>query len=154
MVPPGLGASRCSTGQLALSYLGTQGATGHLEVTFALHNVSARTCALRGYPGGQMLDTGGRRLPTHVKRGHGFFPDTLLAPRRVTLAPGASAHFGLSFSTNNEYRGGGRRCPAAATLRSVPPNARQPLSVQVSGAGHPRFAPCGGQLVATVVYRP
>jgi hypothetical protein len=88
---------------------------------------------------------------THLKRGHGFFPDSLLATRRVLLVPGASARFGLGFAVNNEYVGG-RACPAAAMLTSVPPDTSQALRVSLVGDGHPRFAPCGGQLVASPVY--
>jgi hypothetical protein len=98
-----------------------------------------------------MLDAGGVPLPTHLKRGNGFFPDTLMSPRRVLLRAGASALFGLSFATNSEYAGG-RPCPAAISLSSVPPNAYQALRVALAGSGRPRFAPCGGALVASPVY--
>ena len=46
----------CAASQLRLSYVGTEGATGHLEVTLALHNASARPCTLRGYPSARLLD--------------------------------------------------------------------------------------------------
>jgi hypothetical protein len=151
VAPSSLTPARCSSSQLALSYVGTQGATGHLEATFSLRNISARTCTLFGYPGAQMLDAGGAPVPTHLKRGNGFFPDTLATPRRVLLRPGGNAQFGLSFATNSEYVGG-RPCPAATALSSVPPNAYQALHVELAGAGRPRFAPCGGVLVASPVY--
>jgi hypothetical protein len=141
----------CSSSQLRLSYVNTQGATGHLEATFALRDASARSCSLQGYPGAQLLDAAGRPLVTHLKRGGGFFPDTLTTPRRVLLTPGASAQFGLSFADNNEYVHG-KPCPAASTLESIPPNARSPLRVALTGGGHPAFVPCGGQLVASPVY--
>ena len=99
-------ATRCSSSQLALSYAGTQGATGHLEATFRLRNVSPRNCTLRGYPGAELLNAAGHTIPTHLERGHGFFPDTLLVPRQVLLKPGTSAQFGLGFADNNEYVGG------------------------------------------------
>ena len=144
-------ATRCSSSQLALSYAGTQGATGHLEATFRLRNVSPRNCTLRGYPGAELLNAAGHTIPTHLERGHGFFPDTLLVPRQVLLQPGTSAQFGLGFADNNEYVGG-RPCPSAAWLKSVPPNASGPLRIALTGSAHPRFAPCGGQLVASPVY--
>ncbi len=143
--------SRCASSQLKLTYVNTQGATGHLEVTFALRDVSRQTCVLQGYPGAQLLDAAGHPLITHVQRGGGFFPDSQSAPRAVRLTPGASAQFGLSFADNNEYFRG-RPCPAASTLASVPPNARRRLRVSLTGAGRPKFAPCGGQLVASPVY--
>ena len=149
--PSRLGVKPCSSSQLKLSYTATQGATGHLEATFALRNVSGRSCSLRGYPAATLLSPAGHALATHLKRGNGFFPDTLLAPRRVVLAPGARAQFGLGFAINNEYAGD-HSCPVAAWLTSVPPHASTGLRVPLVGSGHPRFAPCGGQLVASPVY--
>lgn len=143
--------TRCSSAQLHLSFGGTQGATGHMEATFVLRNVSGSACTLRGYPGAQMYDPAGGALPTHVQRGGGFFPDTHLAVRRVSLAPGGHASFGLSFVTAREFAGG-KPCPTAARLDSVPPNAYQPLRVSLTGAARPKFAPCGGQLVASPVH--
>ncbi len=146
-----LAAAPCSSSQLTLAYAGTQGATGHLEATFALHNVSGRSCALHGYPGAQLLDAAGHPLPTRLKQGKGFFPDTLLAPRQVVLRPGGDARFGLGYADNNEYVGG-RPCRSAAWLKSIPPHAAQALRVALTGGEHPRFAPCGGQLVASPIY--
>jgi hypothetical protein len=116
-----------------------------------LRNVSERSCTLHGYPGAQLLNAAGHTIPTHLARGHGFFPDSLLVPRQVLLRPSTSAQFGLGFADNNEYVGG-RPCPSAAWLKSVPPNASGALRIALSGGGHPRFAPCGGQLVASPVY--
>jgi hypothetical protein len=146
-----LASTACVTSQLTLTYTGTQGATGHLEATFALRNVSGRSCTLHGYPGAQLLDAAGRTLPTRLKQGRGFFPDTLLAPRQVVLRPGGEARFGLGFADNNEYAGG-RPCRSAAWLKSVPPHAAGALRVALTGGEHPRFAPCGGQLVASPIY--
>jgi len=146
-----LASAPCSSAQLELSYAGTQGATGHLEATFRLRDVSHRSCTLHGYPGAELLNATGHTIPTHLERGHGFFPDTLLVPRQVLLQPGTSAQFGLGFADNNEYVGG-RPCPSAAWLKSVPPNASGPLRIALTGSAHPRFAPCGGQLVASPVY--
>jgi hypothetical protein len=146
-----LAAAPCSSSQLTLAYAGIQGATGHLEATFALHNVSGRSCTLHGYPDAELLDAAGHTLPTRVKQGKGFFPDTLLAARQVVLAPGGDARFGLGFADNNEYAGG-RPCRPAAWLKSAPPNAAGALRVALTGGEHPRFAPCGGQLVASPIY--
>jgi len=146
-----LAAAPCASSQLALTYAGMQGATGHLEATFALRNVSGRSCTLHGYPAAELLDAAGHRLPTRVRHGKGFFPDTLLAPRPVVLKPGGGAQFGLGFADNNEYVGG-RQCRSAAWLKTVPPNAARALRVALTGGEHPRFAPCGGQLVASPIY--
>jgi hypothetical protein len=146
-----LAPTACVTSQLTLAYTGTQGATGHVEATFALHNVSGHSCTLHGYPGAALLDGAGHTLPTQLKQGKGFFPDTLLVPRQVILRPGGDARFGLGFADNNEYVGG-RPCRSAAWLKSVPPHAAGALRVALTGGEHPRFAPCGGQLVVSPIY--
>lgn len=140
----------CTGSQLALSYAGTEGATGHLELTLALRNVSGHACLLRGYPAARLLDRTGRALPLHVSRGHGFFPDTLPAPRTVALGPGTTAHFGISFVTNNEYKGA-RICRTAATAMSAAPGPGVHWQ-RVSLRPAPRITPCGDQLVVSPVH--
>lgn len=141
----------CPSGGLRLTFLASQGATGHLEVTFALRNASGTMCTLRGYPGARLLDAAGHSIVMRLKRGGGFFPDTLSPPSRVLLAPRASARFGLSFVTNNEYAGT-RRCVRATALESVPPGAAGALRISLTGGGVPMIVPCGTQLVTSAVY--
>jgi hypothetical protein len=143
--------SRCAGSQLKLAYVGTEGATGHLEVTLALRNVSPRSCTLRGYPGARLLDAAGRTLPLHFRRGGGFFPDSQEHPRLVMLQPGVRARYGLSFATNNEYTGA-RHCSAAAVLMARAPGATEWARVRVGHGVGPRIAPCGAQLVLSPVY--
>ncbi len=144
-------APRCSPAALSARRTDTQGATGHVETGFTLRNVSARGCTLRGYPGALMLDAQGQRMATHLSRGHGFFPDTTVAPRTVTIAAHSGARFTLSYPDSSEYAGG-HSCHTAAALEITPPQSRGALRVSVSGAGQPRFAPCGGRLTASPVY--
>ncbi|HWK18101.1 MAG TPA: DUF4232 domain-containing protein [Solirubrobacteraceae bacterium] len=144
-------APRCTAGQLSSRRTATQGAPGHVETGFALRNSSAHGCTLRGYPGALMLDAQGRTMATHLTRGNGFFPDTTLAPRTVTIGVHGGARFTLSYADNSEYAGG-QRCPTAATLEITPPQSHGALRVSVSGGGRPRFAPCGGRLTASPVY--
>jgi hypothetical protein len=141
----------CAGPRLRLSAMGTQGATGHLEVTFALRNDSGTFCTLRGYPGARLLDATGQTIAMRLERGRGFFPDTMIAPRRVLLAPSASARFGLSFVTNNEYAGA-RRCVRAWVLEAVPPGGSGPLRVSLSDGGLPQIVPCGRRLVTSPLY--
>lgn len=138
----------CSAGQLRSGYVGTQGATGHLELTLSLHNISRRPCRIDGYPAATLLGADGKMLRMHVTHGHGFFPDTLRRPRPVTLAPGASARFGVSFVTNNEYRGA-RVCRTAdRVVAGLPGWNAAALSLRHA----PKIAPCGNQLVISPVY--
>jgi len=142
--------ARCRPAQLALAYAGTEGATGHMEVTVSVRNTSRTACALRGYPGARLIGGAGRALPLRVVRGHGFFPDTGPAPRRVALTPGASAHVGISFVTNNEYKGARVCRTATAALLSAPGSAAHWQRVSLHAA--PRITPCGNQLVVSPVH--
>jgi hypothetical protein len=152
--PPGSAgaphATGCSSSQLTLSYAGTEGATGHLELHVAVRNSSQTACRLRGYPSARLLDGAGRALPLRVGRRDGFFPDTESHPRPVALKPGASAHFGISLVTNNEYKGA-RVCHTAAAAMLSAPGSRahwQRLSLRPG----PRVAPCGNQLVVSPIH--
>jgi Protein of unknown function (DUF4232) len=147
---PHANTASCRPAQLALAYAGTEGATGHLELTVAVRNTSRNRCELRGYPGARLIGGAGRVLPLRVVRGHGFFPDTEPAPRRVALKPGASAHVGISFVTNNEYKGARVCRTATAALLSAPGSA--PHWQRVSLHAAPRIAPCGNQLVVSPVH--
>jgi hypothetical protein len=143
-------AGGCAGTQLKLAYAGTEGATGHLEVTLALRNISKGTCTMTGYPAARLLNGSGATLPMRVKRGGGFFPDTLQSPRTVVLKPGARARFGLSFVTNNEYRGD-RTCRTAAAVMSLAPGSGARW-LRASLRVAPRLTPCGDQLVLSPVY--
>ena len=76
------GRSGCAANQLRLAYAGTEGATGHLEITFAVHNVSSTPCKLEGYPAARLLSKSGAALPLKIQRGGGFFPDSQRRPGR------------------------------------------------------------------------
>jgi hypothetical protein len=143
-------AVSCPAGELRLTYAGVQGATGHLELTFALRNASARPCRLRGYPGARLLGAGGRMLPMRVSRGGGFFSDARRPARAVVLAPGATARFGVSFATNNEYAHAHVCRRASAAQATVPGSAARWLRVSLARA--PRVVPCGARLVVSPLY--
>jgi hypothetical protein len=140
----------CSGSQLTLSYAGTEGATGHLELHVAVRNSSQSPCLLRGYPRARLLNGAGRPLPMRVGRRDGFFTDTEAKPRMVALKPGASAHFGISLVTNNEYRGARVCRTAAAAMLSAPGSGThwQRLSLRPG----PRVTPCGNQLVVSPIH--
>lgn len=144
----GAGTAGCAGSRLAVSYAGTQGATGHLELRLALHNRTRRACRIRGYPAARLVDRRGRVLPLHVHRGHGFFPDTLAPPRTVVVPPGASAHFGISFATNDEYAHA-RTCRRAAGVLSSVSGSRWS---RVSLSRAPRVSPCGDRVFVSPVH--
>ena len=147
---PHTSAARCRPSQLTLAYAGTEGATGHMELTIAVRNTSKAACELRGYPGARLIGGAGRALPLHVVRGRGFFPDTEAAPRRVALKPGDSAHVGISFVTNNEYKGA-RVCRTATAAMLSAPGATAHWQ-RISLHAGPRISPCGDRLVVSPVH--
>jgi uncharacterized protein DUF4232 len=141
--------SRCA--KLTTSYLRTEGATGHLEVTFALRNTSSESCRVEGYPATRLLDASGKALPMRVQRGHGFFADTMRPARWITLAPGGRARFGVSFVTNNEFAGA-HTCRTAASAVAIMPGWTGARPRPVSLRRAPRISPCGDQLVVSPLY--
>jgi hypothetical protein len=149
--PPSTSSARsptaCSAEQLRPGYVGTQGATGHLELTLSLRNISSRSCRIVGYPAATLVGADGKALRMHTRHGRGFFPDTLRPARPVMLGPGASARFGMSFVTNSEYRGS-RVCRTADRVVAGMPGSGAAVSLR----GAPKIAPCGSQLVVSPVY--
>jgi hypothetical protein len=137
----------CSAAQLRPAYVGTQGATGHLELTLSLRNISHRSCRIVGYPAATLVGVDGTALRMHTRHGRGFFPDTLRPARPVMLGPGASARFGVSFVTNSEYHGS-RVCRTAARVVAGMPGSGAAVSLRRA----PKIAPCGNQLVVSPVY--
>ncbi len=88
------GTQPCIAHDLALSFIGQQGAAGHGELAFALKNISSASCHTFGYPGIQFLDRQGGDLttiPHHTTTDYfGHAPEV-----ELTIAPGSSASFRL-----------------------------------------------------------
>lgn len=138
------GPARCPTGSLSGSVTGTSGAAGTSEVTVGLKSASATPCVLAGYPGLQLLGSGGTTLPTTVVR-KGNYPFTAMAPATVTLGTGQSAYFNIGYS--DVPVGGETSCPTSTSFEVTPPDATDHLVV--AGA----LAPCGGgTLVVSPVF--
>ncbi len=113
-------------GPIAISVVGSQGAAGTSEVTFALRNNGATSCPLTGYPEIQLLGAGGVKLTTNSVHGGGAsFTD--FPPATVNLAGGATAYFNMGFS--DVPTGGESSCPTATALQVTPPGASAALQV-------------------------
>jgi hypothetical protein len=110
----------------------------------ALKSTTAGSCVLSGYPGMQLLDSGGNSLPTNVVR-KGNYSFTAMAPTTVTLTTGQTAYFNIGYSdvpTGNETT-----CPSSASVEITPPNDTTHLVVTAN------FAPCGaGTMVVSPVF--
>ncbi len=117
----------CVAADLALSYLGGLGATGHGELGFMLRNTTAAGCHTYGYPGVQFLDRSGAPLPTASTRTtHDFFGSTPLAA--LVLAPGASVSFRLGVTHGASSSAG---CTTAYGLQVIPPDDTATLHVSI-----------------------
>ena len=139
----------CGPDQLVPAYAGTDGATGHMEVTIALRNVSSRACRISGYPRTRLIGSTGP-LALRIADGGGFFPDAAARPRRIVIAPGRSAHYGVSFVTNNEYAGA-RVCHVVTGASAALPG--HPGAWRAVSLHHaPRLAPCGSRITVSAIH--
>lgn len=148
--PAGPVARACTGAQLHPTYAGSNGATGHIELTIALRNVSSRPCRVSGYPDTRLLGAGGAAITFHVGHGHGFFPDTLGRPRRMLVAPGHAVHYGIGLVTNSEYAGAHVCRTITGALSALPGGAGGWRRVSLRRA--PRLAPCGDRITVSAIH--
>lgn len=149
---PAVSASwpQCRQAQLTTTATGEGAGLGHVGVLFTLRNTSSAGCRLEGYPGLQLLDSEGHRLPTTVLRavsGAYLFP--AVVPHSVALAPGAAGSFDLQYydspvgaAASQPYA---TACPAATQVEVTVPNSAGHSVVPAS------IAPCEGQVVVSPV---
>jgi hypothetical protein len=141
-------SGQCVAADLALSFLGGQGATGHGELGFALKNTSSHPCTTGGYPGVLFLDRAGHGLPTKpMHTTDDFFGHTTLATLR--LAPGDTASFRLGVSHIGSG-GSDAGCMTAAGLQVIAPNDTATMRLTVPHGG---IAECGGTVTVSPLQR-
>lgn len=128
----------CNGGNYTLRVLGTEGAAGTNEVTFALTNIATTACPLYGYPGIQLIGAGGSQLSTTTLRGGGL-SFLSFAPASVSVAPGATAYFNMSYS--DVVSGTETSCPTTTAVKVIAPNS----TIQLSVAG--QFTVCNSGTV-------
>jgi hypothetical protein len=124
-------STACTAADLAVSFLGGQGATGHGELGFALRNTSSSTCHTYGYPGVLFLDRAGKALPTDSTRTtQDFFGS---APeRKLDVAPGQTVSFRLGVTHGAASPVG---CTTAYGLQVIPPDDTATLHVTIGNGG-------------------
>jgi hypothetical protein len=126
----------CLTADLALRFLGQAGATGHGELGFALHNITAHACRTFGYPGILFLDQAGSPLPTKPTRTTvDFFGKT--SATQLIVQPGASVSFRLGVSHG---AGSASGCTTAYGLQVIAPDDTHTTRTTIPGGA----AECGG----------
>jgi hypothetical protein len=122
----------CTAADLALSYLGQQGATGHGELGFALHNITGSSCHTFGYPGVQFLDRAGQLLPTESTRTtQDFFGN---APEEaLVVAPGHSVSFRLGVTHGAVSS---QNCTTAYGLQVIAPDDTVTMRMPIPGGAY------------------
>ncbi|MBS1868483.1 MAG: DUF4232 domain-containing protein [Actinobacteria bacterium] len=123
---PASAPPRCGTFSLLGELTHPTAGAGSRFVTLVLTNVTRRSCTLRGYPGLRLLGPTNLPLPTrvvHVRVAGG--------PRRVVLAPGASARSDLRFSAfaHAGEPATGACEPNPARVRVAPPGGAHPFVI-------------------------
>jgi uncharacterized protein with beta-barrel porin domain len=112
---------------LTPSLLGGEGATGHIELGFALKNTSSGSCHTYGYPGIEFLDANGQGLTTNTTRTtHDFFGTLPLAG--LTVSPGATVSFRVGTS---DVTGSGPKCVTAHALQVIAPDDTATMKVEL-----------------------
>ncbi len=139
-----VGASMCRAADLALSFLGGQGATGHGELGFALRNTSQTSCHTFGYPGVRFLALSGAPLPTTPRHTtDDFFGRT--SERRLVVGPGETVSFRLGVS-HVGTGGSSSGCTTAYGLQVIPPDDTATLHLRIPSGG---AAECGGTVTVS-----
>ena len=124
-------STACTAADLALSFLGGQGATGHGELGFELRNISSSTCHTYGYPGVLFLDRAGKALPTDSTRTtQDFFGS--VPEKKLDVAPGQSVSFRLGVTHGAASPVG---CTTAYGLQVIPPDDTATLHVAIVNGG-------------------
>lgn len=140
------GPGHCTTAQLRYGLLRAHGAAGTIFVAVRVTNAGPRACWTYGYPGLQILDQAGHRVPTTVLRGtaarvQGPLSAALLDhPKRVDLAPMAWGWFSVGYSDVTDST----LCPkgpvTGTRLAVIAPDTTTPATLALNTAA------CGGRL--------
>jgi hypothetical protein len=138
-------APRCATNGL-VAWLDTQGngAAGSVYYKLELTNLSGHACTLTGYPGVSAIDLRGRQLGKAAARN-----PTLVRPRTIRLASGASAAAVLRVTDVGVFPASSCRPVTAAGLRVYPPSQTAarvvpfPFRACSSGPAYLHVAPVG-----------
>jgi len=115
-----------------VSFLGSQVATGHGLLGFALRNTSASSCRMFGYPGVLFLDQTGHPLPTAPTRTtQDFFGSAPLT--HLVVAPGRTVSFRLGVT---HVPTGNQTCTTAYAVQVIPPDETATLRATIPGGAY------------------
>lgn len=117
--PTPAGSGTCQPSQLSLSTGGRNAGAGSVQEVFIFTNTGSASCTLFGYPGMQMLGSGGQQIPTNVVRMQS-------TEQTVTLAAGATASFLAQWHDQTGYM---TPCATSQSVEVTPPNDTSQLTV-------------------------
>jgi hypothetical protein len=127
---PTAGTPACVASMLSLREIGSQGATGHIEVGLAFRNTSSSSCHTYGYPGVLFLGKAGQSLPTKSMRTTTDFAGHV--PKRVLIvAPGRAVSFRLLFEDFGP-NGSSAGCHTADGLQAIAPDDTTTLRTKIT----------------------
>jgi hypothetical protein len=140
------GGDACVAADLTPSFLGGNGATGTVVLTFALTNRSDQSCHTYGWPGVEFLGSGGQALATNAKRTTSDALGTT-APVVLTLAPGKEASFRII--TADQGTGAGTAgCVSASELQIIAPDDTATMKVALTNGP---VTACGNTTVSPLL---
>lgn len=139
---PGLYTTRCSAGQLAVSWGDrVSEPTGQHSVALIITNISANGCYLFGYPQVAFVDGAGHPIPFQYQSS-GDQVVTSAPPGHVDVASQ-----GLAYVMVNKYRCDAAELLQASGLRFTPPGDTVSLDVAIAGMDY-----CGPTGPGSVVH--
>lgn len=133
------GPARCAGAKIQTTIPSSAGAAGTIEATIRGVNLGSTTCSMRGYPKVQLqASVGGAGMATTVVQGGSFSKAAAAgSPTIVTVAPGASFEFQMTYS--NVPVGTATSCPSSSGLGITWPSAGAtaslPYTATVCGGG-------------------
>jgi hypothetical protein len=99
---------------------------GHVAVEYGFTNGSPQICSLTGYPQIQLLDAARKPMAVQVRQATDAYTFSDQQPRRVAVAPGASAYFHLEWIDVAPFE---ESCASASYLRVTPPGGATAFDV-------------------------
>jgi hypothetical protein len=126
--------SACTASDLTPDFIGSDAATGHVVLAFALHNTSSAPCHTYGYPGVQFRASG-KPITTDAQRVTQDFAGTVPLAH-LTLTPGQWTSFRII--TNDVSS---TACQTADSLQIIAPDDTATMSVAIPHA----VSVCGGK---------
>lgn len=134
---PAPGTAACVASDLTPAFVGSNGAMGHVVLSFVLHNSSTAPCHTYGFPGVEFLAKGGAPIRTDAKRVvqdyAGSVPEVA-----ITLKPGEEATFRV---VTSDVASSQVACVTGYAMQIIAPDDTTPMRAPMPDGA----SICGGQ---------